>query len=173
MRWEKMQVGDKVCASGAKECVRFDILPFGLFLIFRYENPDQKTARDISNGHIQFRAIMVDNWIVFLIRLRVSPWLPIYFHRACATCKTPPIPAGNKGLPLYILLVDANTGCVKARRVAALDTKLSHKICSLINSQKPDDPLLNKQIMLNRIKHRYSPIQLAALANMNWRIKSY
>lgn len=173
MKWEKMQIGDKVCVPGSPECVRFDILPFGFFLMIRQEYPDSKIAWGIANGYSQFRAVMVDDRIVFLARLGMMPWLPAYFHRASATCKTPPIPVGNKGLPLHILLVDAATGRVKARRVDTLDAKLAHKLCSLISSQDPEDPLRNDQIMLNRIKHRYSPIQLAALANLNWRIKSY
>lgn len=169
MKWEKMHVGMKVCPAHMPATVHFDIMPFGPFLMIRTDDITSNIIRDIEFASAQFRVIAVGKHLVFLSRFGMCPWQCSYFHRASAYIKEAPSLSGN-GLPLYVILVDRQTGKVKARRVFSLDRELAIKLCSLIETQDPDDPLLNNDIYIRRIQQRYTPIQLATKASVQWRI---
>lgn len=170
MNWDQMQVGRQVCKPGMPETAHFDIMPFGLFLLIRYETPSKSTALDITHAHAQFRTLMIGKHIVFLSRFGMMPWVRSFFHVAEAQKKVVPHPAGGNGLTIHIILVDANTGKVVARRVAAITPEVTQKLVSLMAIQDPEDKLLIKDIERHKIKNRYTTQQLAVLANLRHKI---
>lgn len=172
LNWNELQVGRRVYRPGMPECCHLDIMPFGLLFLIRVTNPTKSIIRDFTAGYVQFRTIMADDYIAFLARFGMLPWIPAFFHRSEAQVKTVPSPVAGSGLPIHCILVDAKTGILKARRLCPLQPETARKLCCLMQAQDRDAKLLNKDILLRRIAQRFSPIQLAVLAASSWKIQS-
>lgn len=135
----------------------------------RLNEPSGAVIRDYANGQIRCRAIMVDGYLVFLHQCGMGTWKRSVFHIAKAQHKHIPAASSKIGLPLHIILVDAQTGILKAKRVIQLDSQLALKIVFLMASQDKNDPLANYDIQIRRIRQRYSDSQLVALSTLRWR----
>jgi len=170
MEWDKLVVGKRVCKPGAPVGCHFDIFPFGLFLMVRINEPKGSQIRDYAHGQARCRAIMVDGYFVFLHQFGMSSWRSAIFHMAKAQHKHIPPVLLKTGLPLHVILVDAQTGILKTKRVIQLDSRLAHKIYYLLESQDPEDPLLAYDIQVRRITQKYTDHQLVALSTLRWNI---
>lgn len=168
--WNKLEIRKKVCLPGSPEGIKFDIFPFGFFLMLRYSDPDGNIRRQIKQGYSYFRAVQAGSFLLFLSRFGASPWRIAVFHISEAQCKRVPQPWIKRGLPLHIIFVDADTGLLQAKKVEELDPELTRRVVSIVSAQDPDDPLLNRDIFLRRILRKYTPEQLAALANLKDRV---
>lgn len=170
MDWSKLEVNKQVCPAGSPEGVKFDLFPFGFFLLLRYSDPDGSIRRNVKQGTPSFRAIRAGNFLVFLCRFGAMYWQVSVLHISEAHSKRIPQPWTGRGLPLHILFVDAVSGKIRAKKVLEMDPELSRRITSILSSQDASDPLLNREILIRRIFQEHTVEQLATIAKLQDRV---
>lgn len=166
MDWNKLEIYKQVCPAGSPEGVKFDLFPFGFFLLLRYSDPDGSIRRNVKQGHPSFRAIRAGDFLVFLCRFGAMHWQASVLHISEAQSKRIPQPWTGRGLPLHILFVDAVSGKVRAKKVLEMDQEVSRRIVSILSAQDENDPLLNRDILVRRIFQEHSVAQLATIAKL-------
>lgn len=127
MKWEDIIENRVISKPGSPEGVFLNFMDFGMLLTIRCKEPSSSLSQDIRIDFARYRIIMVDEHIVFLARFGMSPWLAAIFHSA---------QPHNTGLSralrayrikLHIVLVDAESGRVRARNERELQQIMSKK----------------------------------------------
>lgn len=168
MDWNKLHVGKRVCRPGLPSCSKLDVFPFGLFLMVRLPAPNRSMVHDYDHGQVRCRAVMADGYLAFLYQIGMRPWRIAIFHMARAQYKHVPPTAMRSGLPLHLILVDAQTGVLRAKRIVRLSPELSMRLVFMLSSQDVNDPLLTHDIRVRHILHKHSISEMVAMSTIRW-----
>jgi hypothetical protein len=145
-----------------------DIDDSGLFIRVAYANPTDKEIKNFKEGAAVFGIVAIDQVIFILCKFGELSWMdaPYNIHLSLPDVDVPMASfKEDTGLAMTVVLVDANTGIVKALRLIGLATGLSQKLKALINVQRglPFDK--DKYFaILNKIYAKYSTNDLVKLS---------
>lgn len=162
---ELAKVGKSCSKPGAPEGIYLDLTEAGLVLVIRSNLSNESLLRDLHTNLVQFRFIVQDNILVFLARFGMTPWYDAPFHRGRASCQTILPEWQRKGLPLYVLVVEASSGILKAKHDFVLRPRFSEKLLKEIQTL-PTTPPLNWDIQLRNFYRKHPRVSLPAQAGL-------
>ena len=161
----KFEEGRRVCMAGSPEGLYFTITEKEFVLVFRYKSPTISEVRQIRRDVIQLRFLEDEGLLIFLVRTGMSPWQRGVFHKGCCAVKTISRPDFHRGIPIWVMLVDADTGALMVKRVLELTHGFSDRMVDIIERQ-PEDPPKNWDMIQRRVLKKNSIIQMIALAGI-------
>ncbi len=141
-------------------------------LIFAFADPSEKEVEGLKNGRAKFA--VYDDWPVVLFLADIKGVgqadcpldMRLYGERGYALL--PHVIPEGKGLMLWVVLVDARTGILRAQRVIGLEHDFSEHLVGLLRRQL-DSPFTPAEFgtKLDEIYAKYSYKHLAVLGKQN------
>jgi len=171
---QKLEVGQLLQEGKTKyqEGVIFDFQQAGPLLYLFFNSPTDAEIESVKKGKFEIRFYQKDEVIFILTKFQGIPWMdaPYSIHLS-QPFEFQEITEG-KGFGLTTLLVDANTGILKAIRYSGLSTEFSQKLRIAIENQKSipwDADAYHKKI--NMIFGNYSTDDLVNRADAIYKVK--
>lgn len=164
-------------------CFPIEIKSVGHFLEFfgnsvnwitNYLKPSSQEIYEYTNSkNIEFRYLVLDGVLFFLLKIGTLKWQEAPYNislmRDCTITKTKIIE--QEGFPIYIYLVEAETGILKSQRLLKLDTQFSRGLQNEINALRNQAISISDwNNRLNRIYQKYSTEELVRLSDKSCRI---
>ena len=136
-----------------REEVKFDFGQSGATLIIAFNSPSVKEIDHIKNSDIEVGVYPKDELLFMLFKFGTLNWIDAPYSVHLSEPFTLEEIPEEMGYSLFIVLIDAATGIVKALRTIGLSTKFSRQLQKLILNQKmlPFDKneYLNKIALIN------------------------
>ena len=113
-------------------------------LAIAYPGITETEINELTTGNFRMAITTIDECLFFLFSVGRIPWSDAPYEPRIS--KEPMnysinFPKG-RGVPLVLLMVDSNTGCLKGMRVMGLGNLVStriHTICRTLENQRPLD----------------------------------
>ena len=138
-----------------------------------YSKPSPQEIYEYSNSkEIEFRYLVLDGVLLFLAKIGKLKWQEAPYNisimRDCTFAKTEVI---EPGVPIYIYLVESETGILKSQRLLKLDVQFSRGLQNAINTLCSQTITISDwNNRLNRIYQKYSTEELARLSDKSSRM---
>jgi hypothetical protein len=169
MDMQALEVGGLIDPNTKKfaESVKFDFDSSGGILYMFWGSPTNKEIRNCQKGTASFSLVEVDGVLFFLSRFGDLKWQEAPYHVRLSQpfeVEKPTFTDGT-GYALTVILVDADTGIIKALRMIGLPTGLSLKFIDAVERQLKES--FNHAEYLSRVKgvyNRYSTMDLVKLS---------
>lgn len=107
-------------------------------IMMAFKDPTKEEIYAVKKGKTEFSCFMERDILVFLFKFKPLPWSDSAYHyhkNDVSNRSFPEAIADGMGIRLDAVLVDADTGIVKAIRQTRIDTDVSRKIVDAINYQ--------------------------------------
>lgn len=171
---QKLKVGQLLQEGKTKyqEGVIFDFQQAGTLLYLFFNSPTETEIESIKKGEFEIGFYQKDEVIFIMAKFQGMPWMDApYSVHLSQPFEFQEITEG-KGFGLTTLLVDANTGILKAIRYSGLSTEFSRKLRIAIENQKNiswDERSYNQKI--DMIYDNYSTYDLVRRADAICKVK--
>jgi len=171
---QKLEVGQLLQEGKTKyqEGVIFDFQQAGPLLYLFFNSPTETEIESIKKGEFEIGFYQKDEVIFIMAKFQGMPWMDApYSVHLSQPFEFQEITEG-KGFGLTTLLVDANTGILKAIRYSGLSTEFSRKLRIAIENQKNiswDERSYNQKI--DMIYDNYSTDDLVRRADAICKVK--
>jgi hypothetical protein len=171
---QKLKVGQLLQEGKTKyqEGVIFDFQQAGPLLYLFFNSPTETEIESIKKGEFEIGFYQKDEVIFIMAKFQGMPWMDApYSVHLSQPFEFQEITEG-KGFGLTTLLVDANTGILKAIRYSGLSTEFSRKLRIAIENQKNiswDERSYNQKI--DMIYDNYSTDDLVRRADAICKVK--
>lgn len=144
-------------------------------LILFFNQPSPAEIRDVQKGEAEFRLFVQHDQIILVWRFGRIPWsdAPYTIHRVPESERVlpqPPRDIQNLRVFLHIVLVDADSGVIRALRAITLSSEFTAALHAAILDQAalPWDAV-GYDLRLRTIQDRYTSADLAQRARMRFR----
>lgn len=141
--------------------------------ITNYSKPSSQEIYEYSNSkEIEFRYLVLDGVLLFLVKIGELKWQEAPYNisimRDCTFAKTEVV---EPGVPIYIYLVEAETGILKSQRLLKLDVQFSRDMQNILNSLSNHTiTITDWNNRLNRIYQKYTTEELARLSKASCKL---
>ena len=162
---DNVKVGGKCSKPGAPAGVFLDLTEAGLLLVIRNNDTNESLVRDLNARLTQFRYVVHEEILVFMARFGMTPWYIAPFHMGRASCQEINPEWRSKGLPVYVLVVEASSGTLKAKHDFLLRIRFSRKILEEMERLSKAIPL-NWDIYLRNFYRKFPKVSLPAQAGL-------
>lgn len=137
----------------------------GYLLVMRFKELTTSEIHDVQYGRSQFRVFEARGILFFLSRFGLQKWYRTPCHRGLPFVKENTIiqPKPGWDTPLHVVLVDANTGRVRASRTATLPFEICQEIFRVFSNQSDDLPS-SWEYRIQTIFKQFSVQQMAVKA---------
>lgn len=158
-------VGEKVCQPSA-DGVFFDLDDSGATLLFKFSHPTAEETRAFKSG-ISVKFAVVNDIIFILARMGTLSWADAPYNKHLSKDLTVLNTADDgQGLAITAMLVDANTGILKALKLISLDTNTTRRLTAAIMMQ-PEIPNYHEKLSHTMATHTTSDLVKFADAQEN------
>lgn len=155
------KVGE-VVASPSPDGVVFDVQDNGGILLIKMGKPTAEEVRAFKSG-LSFRFTVVEDIIFLLVRMGRLQWMDAPYYKYLSQNLTQLNTADDgEGLAITAMLIDADTGVLKALKLISLDTDTIRRLTAAIMMQ-PEIPDYNTR--LYRVMSRYTTEDLVRMTN--------
>ena len=131
MDLKKFEEGRRVCKAGSPEGLFFTMTEKEFVLVFRYKSPSISEVRLIRRDVIQMRCLEDEGLLIFLVRAGMQRWQRIVFHKGLCETRAISRPSPGRGVPICVILVDADSGVLLVKRVLELTPVNSGRTATL------------------------------------------
>lgn len=161
-----LSVGTKAFEPSYVDGPTFDLTENGFVLTLNLRTPTAQEICEARDGRAEFRFHVVDGILVFMLKLGLFPWMDCTFHRGLSPSKDVIRPEPGQGTALTLLVVDSDTGILKAIRMIGLSNDFSHALADEIEKQDTNPPdLIEWAMRVCEMERTYTTSHLVAIAN--------
>lgn len=158
------KVGDKVLPPSWYEYLGMSLSDAGGTIAVVYKNIAEAELKAFNSG-FKFKVVVVDGIVWMLVKVGNQPWADIpYYKYAEDRLPTFEMPSDGMGLAMQMLLVEANTGILKAIRMVGLPTDVSRKLIKAVENQPYMPDYTQRR---NKQMDKYKTTDLVRLADQN------
>lgn len=158
------KVGDKVLPPSSYEYLGMSLSDAGGTIAVVYKNIAEAKLKAFNSG-FKFKVVVVDGIVWMLVKVGNQPWSDIPYYKYVED-RLPifEMPPDGMGLAMQMLLVEANTGILKAIRMVGLPTDVSRKLIKAVENQPYMPDYTQRR---NKQMDKYKTTDLVRLADQN------
>ena len=156
-----------------EETVLFDITDAGALLYAQIQSPTAQEARQYSDGApLELRYSVLQDTIIMLFRFGSLPWIDTPYHGSLSRKLSMAPDSGidqSEGLPLHIIVVDADDGTIVVARQVVIGAGFSRSLMHEVRRQV-QAPVTQAEhdSVVRKIYNQYTTKALLGLAENAW-----